>query len=375
MNIRVIIQISIEMDPNTNIISSKSLFSNDELDLLKELSDYSSNEETIVEFKNGQYGYYVGNQLDSKLDEIGMKNNDWKMCPICHEKLQDLYVATSECPKCGAEVNKLAEDHEIKKNGGGGYGGGGYSGGTRNYVSCDSKINIKRKLVNELKHKTYGNHVIPADIIEIAVDKFLTISEKKIHRGSVQRGLKGMLIKYTLDAHGMSKSTKIIGKIYGLSDKQLSAADAILREYDAQGVISIEYLNIDKTPIFVSKYINEFKIDKKYMGFIIEIISDADDIGIHLTNNYKPSTKAAGAFSLFVESYPELNISKSEIIKESTLTTSTVNHYYKKLVENIDKFAETYAKWSVPPPVKKTTKGKKKALSPTFPINFKLDLI
>lgn len=354
------------MDPNTDIISSKSLFSNDELDLLKELNDYPLNEETIVEFKNGQYGYYVGNQLDSKLDDIGMKNIDWKMCPICHEKLQDLYVASSECPKCGAEVNKLSEDHEIKKNGGGGF--------QRNYMNCDSKINIKRKLVNELKHKTYGNHVIPAHIIEIAVDKFLTISEIKIHRGSVQRGLKGMLIKYTLDANGMSKSTKIIGKIYGLSDKQLSAADAILREYDAQGVIKIEYLNVDKTPIFVSKYITEFKIDKKYLHFIMDLISNADDIGIHLTNNYKPSTKAAGAFSLFVESFPELNISKSEIIKESTLTTSTVNHYYKKLVENIDKLVDTYKEWSVPLPIKKATKGKKKILSPTFPIGFKLDL-
>ena len=135
----------------------------------------------------------------------GETNSDWKLCPKCKVRLQDLGFATSECSKCGAEINKNSEEQDIKK-------ASGFSGNTTtNYINFDSKAYVKVKIIKELKQKNYNSikHKIPVYVLEAAVDQFLTISEYKIHRGSVQRGLKGMLIKYKLDEHLMSKSTKI----------------------------------------------------------------------------------------------------------------------------------------------------------------------
>lgn len=357
------------LDQNTDIISSGSLFTNDELELLQQLDN-----ETFVEFKDGQY--YIDNTRDQNLNDINndslvsLDNDDWKQCPICHEKLHDLSVATSECPKCGAEVIKNSEDQELKKA-----GSGGFTGVTQpNYINCDSKSHIKRKLVNELKQKNYDSkkHMIPAFIIETAVDKFLTISERKIHRGSVQRGLKGMLIKYTLEENNMSKSTKVIGQIYGLTDKQLSAADALLRDYDAQGVIKINCLNIDRTASFINNYSNIFKIEPKYIPFINEIIIEADKMGIHLSNNFKPSTKATGAFLMFLASVPSVSIKRQDVIKESGLTSSTVNRYYNLLLSNVNLLVGVYQRWGIHPPVSEKMKSCSIPVLPS-PIIFKLE--
>jgi hypothetical protein len=365
------------MNLDTSINSSSSLFTDDELDMLKQLNNLEydpteSSNETFVEFKDGQYGYYIGEQFDqvkNDEDDAKIRNIDWKLCPVCHEKLQDLGVATSECPKCGAEIVKASEDHEIKKS-------GGFSGVTQpNYLNCDSKAHIKRKLINELKQKNYDTkkHMVPTFIIETAIDKFLTISEKKIHRGSVQRGLKGMLIKYTLDENNMSKSTKVIGQIYGLTDKQLSAADALIRDYAAQGIIKISCLNADRTVSFISNYVGVFGIDSKYVNFILELIAEADRVGVHLSNNYKPSTKATGAFLLFLSSFPDLPIKRTDVIKESGLTSSTVNRYYNLLLLNISLLTSVYNRWGIKLPVENKVKVQKNTLAPPPPITLILE--
>lgn len=202
-----------DIDLDINIISSSSLFSNHDLDLLQQLNNSNDpdieacdeDKEIIVEFRNGNYGYYeIDVNLKSNIDkqntnEKDIKNDDWKLCPMCHEKLQDSSIATSECPKCGAEINNVSEDQDIRK-------GGNFTGVVQsNYINCDSKGQIKRKLINELKKKTFdsGKHVIPISVIASAVDRFIQISSARIHRGSVQRGLKAMLIKYALDEFGM----------------------------------------------------------------------------------------------------------------------------------------------------------------------------
>ena len=118
------------MFSETNIISSDSLFTNDELDMLEQLNlTDDTNEkvdETIVEYKNGKYffqNYHSNdyfdpnsNNLDISLEEDykGETNSDWKLCPKCKVRLQDLGFATSECSKCGAEINKNSEEQDIK---------------------------------------------------------------------------------------------------------------------------------------------------------------------------------------------------------------------------------------------------------------------
>lgn len=356
---------------NSEIISSGSLFTCDELELLQQL-DASSSEratptsETIVEFKNGQYRYYSYGEIEMN-DNIDIKNDDWKQCPVCHEKLQDLSVATSECPKCGTEVIKISEEQELKKN------NSSFSGVTQpNYINCDSKAHIKRRIVNELKQKNYDTkkHLIPTFIIESAADKFLTIAEKKTHRGSIQKGMKGMLVKYALDENNMSKSSKDIGRMYGLTEKQLSTADALLRDYVAQGVIKISCLNVDRTASFINNYVNIFKIDYKYTPFINEIINEADKAGVHLSNNFKPSTKATGAFLVFLSSFPTINIKRSDVIKESGLTSSTVNRYYNLLLSNIYLLSNLYRKWGIRLPASEKTKIQ----PPSIPAPFILKL-
>lgn len=373
------------MFSETNIISSDSLFTNDELDMLEQLNlTDDTNEkvdETIVEYKNGKYffqNYHSNdyfdpnsNNLNISLEEDykGETNSDWKLCPKCKVRLQDLGFATSECSKCGAEINKNSEEQDIKK-------ASGFSGNTTtNYINFDSKAYVKVKIIKELKQKNYNSikHKIPVYVIEAAVDQFLTISEYKIHRGSVQRGLKGMLIKYKLDEHLMSKSTKIIGKIYGLTDKQLSTADALLRAYDAKGIIKIIYLNVDRTLSFISTYVNTFKIEQKYVNFVNDIINEADRKKVHLTNNFKPSTKATGAFILFVSSFPELNIKKNDIIKESELTSSTVNRYYNLLLDNLSLLAPVYNKWGIKMVTKESKSKSSKNLLPPIPVTIKLE--
>lgn len=376
---------------DTNIISSSSLFTNQELDLLQQLDDNVSinikptedlTKETFVEFRNGQYGYYAAHNQEFTNDDFlsddirvvneqDIKNNDWKMCPTCHEKLQNLSIATSECPKCGAEVINASEDQELKKSGGGGFSGIVQS----NYLNYDSKAHIKRKIVSELKQKSYNSdkHMIPAYIIEIAVEKFLIISKKKIHRGSVQRGLKVMLIKYTLDENNISKSTKVIGKIYNLDDKQLSAADALLRNYVAQGVIEINCLNVDRTAGFINNYINIFKIDTKYVSFINEIINEADKAGVHLSNNFKPSTKATGSFLLFLYSFSSIQVKSADVIKESGLTKSTVTRYFNLLLNNIALLKPVYNRWGIRPPISLEKKNINKTIMPPPYVIFKLE--
>ena len=338
-----------------DIISSDSLFTNDELDMLDQLNTFK--DETLInEYKNGLFTheYYSNDHFNPNINSLNEtpennKNADYKVCPKCKGRLQDLGVATSECSKCGAEISNNSEDHEIKK-------ASGFTGSTQmNYINCDSKAYIRTKIIKELKQKNYDGetlHKIPAEIIEAAVDKFLTISEKKIHRGGIQRGLKGMLIKYMLDERGINKSTKIIGQIYKLTDKQLSAADALIRYYVAEGVISINCLNVDNTQSFIVNYVKLFGIELKYVKFIYDIILEANRHGIHLINNFKPSTKATGAFLLFIDSFPNLKISKEVVIKQSGLTSSTVYKYYNLMQDKIHLVNDVYVAWKITPPVK-----------------------
>jgi hypothetical protein len=313
------------MIEDTNIISSSSLFSLDDLELLKKL-------DTPSPVDNNRYQNYINDKSDINSTTDDEIKDNWKLCPICHFKLQDLNVSSAECSKCGVEASSITN---------------------ASYIIPESKINIKKKIMYDLKQKNNDSikHKIPIFILEDAIDKFITISEKKIHRGSVQKGIKAMLIKYALDENNMSKSTKIIGQMYKLTDKQLSAADAILREYDAQGVIKIKNLNIDRTFCFINNYIKIFNIDEQHTNFMIDIINEAEKIGIHLLNNFKPSTKATGAFLLYTSSFPELKIKKCDIIKESGLTTSTVNRYYNLLFDNIEKFRHIYDFWNIKMPI------------------------
>ena len=362
----------------TTIISSDSLFSCDDLDKLNQLNLSSDNSpETIIhEVRNGQY--FVCSAFDPNANNLNFEisetntneiNKDWKVCPNCKVRLQDLGVATSECSQCGAEINKMSEEQDIKKT-------CSYTGTTTaNYLNCDSKAYVRTKIVKELKQKSIDSnkHKIPQFVIEDAVDQFLTISEHKIHRGSVQRALKAKLIQYKLIESNMIKPSKIIAQMFGLTDKQLSAADALLREYDAGGIIKIACLNIDRTDSFIRNYINIFKIDTKYANFIIELINEADRKKVHLTNNFKPSTKATGAFILFLNSFPDLAIKKSEVIKESGLTSSTVNRYYNLLMDNIHLLIGIYNKWGILPPIKETKIQKEKAILPPTPVVIKLE--
>jgi len=361
----------------TDIISSDSLFSNDDLEKLGQLNDFDHEPETIIEVRNGQYFVCSAfdpnannlNNINDHTENGNEVNKDWKVCPICKVRLQDSGFATSECSQCGAEINKNSEDQEIKKV--------STFGGTvtANYLNCDSKAYVRTKIVKELKQKSYDStkHKIPQYIVEDAVDQFLTISEHKIHRGSVQRGLKWKLIQYKLIENDMIKSSKIIAQIAGLTDKQLSAADALLREYDAEGVIKIQCLNVDRTESFIKNYINIFKIESKYGNFISELINEADRKKVHLTNNFKPSTKATGAFILFLSSFPHLEIKKIDVIKESGLTSSTVNRYYNLLIDNIHLLTSVYVRWSIQPPSKEQKKPVPKVLIPPTPVIIKLE--
>jgi hypothetical protein len=284
-------------------------------------------------------------------------------------RLQDLGMASSECSQCGAEINKNSEEQDAKKP-------STYSGSTTaNYLNCDSKAYVRTKIVKELKQKSIDSvkHKIPQFVIEDAVDQFLTISEHKIHRGSVQRALKAKLIQYKLIESNMIKPSKVIAYMFGLTDKQLSASDALLREYDAAGIIKIACLNVDRTDSFIRNYTNIFKVDGKYANFVIDLINEADRKKVHLTNNFKPSTKATGAFILFLSSFPDIGIKKSEVIKESGLTSSTVNRYYNLLIDNIHLLLSVYTKWGICPPTREQKIKEVKPTLPPTPVSIKLE--
>lgn len=357
---------------DTEIICGADLFGQDTLNKLEQL-EIVDPEETIIEVRCGEYFscsafdpnssnlMYSGTNSDNEI------NTDWKICPTCKLKLHDLGMASSTCSQCGTVLEKNSEEQDIKKN-------TSFSGSTTtSYFNCDSKAYVRTKIIKELKQKSIDsvNHKIPQYIIEEAVDLFLAISEYKIHRGYVQRALKAKLIQYKLIEYGMIKPSKVIAQMFGLSDKQLSAADALIREYDAAGIIKIPCLNVDRTDNFIRNYINTFKIDIKYATFIAELINEADIKKIHLLNNFKPSTKATGAFILFLCSFPELELKKSDVIKESGLTSSTVNRYFNLLIDNIHLLTNVYKRWNIKPPSKEIKKENKT----TPPIEFTIKLV
>lgn len=358
---------------NTDIICGADLFGSDVLNKLEQLDIV--NQETIIEVRRGKYfscsafDPNVGNLMHNGTNLESEINEDWKVCPNCKVKLQDLGMASSECSKCNVEINKSAEEQDVKKF-------TPFSGSsTISYFNNDSKAYVRTKIVKELKQKSINSvkHKIPQYIIEEAVDLFLTISEHKIHRGYVQRALKAKLIQYKLIEYGMIKSSKIIALMFGLTDKQLSAADALIREYDAAGIIKIPCLNIDRTDSFIRNYINTFKIDLKYASLIADLINEADRKKVHLLNNFKPSTKATGAFILFLASFPEIGIKKSEVIKESGLTSSTVNRYYNLLMDNINLLTPVYTRWGIKPPAKENKIKENKSFFPPIEFTIKVD--
>lgn len=355
-----------------DIISSDSLFSNETLEQLNQLSVYSDSPETLIEVRNGQY--FVCSAFDPNANNLNIPtsnntnseiNDEWKVCPMCKVRLQDLGFAMSECSQCGAEIAKHADEQDMKKS-------NGFTGIVMpNFTNCDAKIYVRGKIIKELKQKSFDStkHKIPMDIIEDAVDQFLMISEHKTHRGPVQRALKAKLIQYKLIEKDLIKTSKVIAQIFGITDKQLSAADTLIREYVALGIIQIDRLNVDKTNIFVRNYIKHFNIDGKYADFIIEIINEADKKNVHLINGFKPSTKATGAFVLFLASFPELEIKKSDVIKESDLTPSTVNRYHNLLMDNIHLLERVYKRWDIKSP----SKDQKKSIQKNIPTTFKLE--
>jgi transcription initiation factor TFIIIB Brf1 subunit/transcription initiation factor TFIIB len=303
--------------------------------------------------------------IDTNNEETDLKHN-WQLCENCNvdAMYQDFSLI---CPKCGAEIQNIdssSENYSFSKkstditkiDGKNSYT---YNKSLRttcsNYPEWNKTKSVKR--LNKFSYESKSEKT-PDYINQRVIELFENIRKVKTFRGTGQNRILAAIVYYILQEEGMARQPRAIAELHGISEKDLSKGDSIVRQYLEENVIDIS-INNDNHRNFVDKYLAILDINPhKYKNIIMDIINRSEYKKIYRTKTPKPSTKCVGAIYLIIRSDPKLKkkITKEIIVLKCSISKSTFISNFHLLVANKSKFKKVYAKY-------------KKKLNLTFPSN------
>ena len=333
-------------------ILSDSATDDDWMNLLKDISNYSSDDDDV----RGMYESCKDIQSNTKIDlEIqvnlnGEKSTKFTICTKC-ETEGKINEGSVHCVSCGLEtiivddtskfsfaVNK---DHNTSDNSFMSFnfiGKNSYCYQRSFLKTCADyssfrKNNNRKELYNY--NYQYEGKKIPKNAIKLAIELFSKIKENNyVFRGNGKKGVLGACLFYACVMNHITKTPREIASVMEIEERFLSQGDRVVQELNEKGVISIPTILRPLTD-YLDQYFPALCIPLKYKQFIIDIIDRAEKKNVHILNDSRTTTKCIGAIYLLINRVCELNkISKDHIVKECNISKSTFIRYYNLLLIN-----------------------------------------
>ena len=282
------------------------------------------------------------------------EEKDWQICENCNVSAihQDFLLV---CPECGVEIQNIdsaSENYSYCKKSNDitkieGKNSYTYNKSLRTTCSNYSEWNKAKsiKKLNKFSYETKAERT-PEYVNKQVIEQFEKIRKIKTFRGTGQNRVLAAISYYIMKEEGLIRQPRSIAELHGLSEKDLSKGDSIVRQYIEEKVIDLP-VNHDVHELFIDKYLSLLNIDAdKYKKIILEIIERGEKKRIYRRKTPKPSTKCVGSIYLIIRSDKSLSITKEEIINKCNISKTTFISNYQLLLSKKKIYKKIYQKYS-----------------------------
>ena len=160
-------------------------------------------------------------------------------------------------------------------------------------------------------------------IIEQAKAYYKKISEKRLSRGSVRRGLIACCILYACKAHNVPRSVKEIGEMCNISVAILNKTTKIFTTLLKDEVDNTNGVNVDD---LISRFCNVFQFDHKEHHSILRDVRKVHDYVLdHNILHGKTPTSVASGIIYFILQHRGYEIDKNLIVAHHKVSFVTLN--------------------------------------------------
>lgn len=304
------------------------------------------------------------------------------ICADCGILLQRKNVNTCICPVCGLEIHdEIYTDcftNNINKPSFEGslpfkvVGFGCDAKVLSNKIRCSSSsyaATRRKKMINHLLKKIYNvdnsKETIPMFIIEEAVDTFLKLQTKQpfVKRAGGLDAVFAALVNSLCIKYGIARKHKIIVSALGVGENQISQGHKMLLPFRYAGIINL-YEGYGNDADYINQYFDKLGLGEwqNYKEFVVNLIEETRVDKIKdPRNNSRPTTRIAGAIYIMCEHLGITKVNKDCIVRECSLSKSTITRYVNLVQTYINKpeVTEVFIRHNVPlvaPSTKKSNK-------------------
>jgi len=321
--------------------------------------------------------------IASNLEDLNLsfdKPNNFKFinnnvnCDSCNgtiSKYKNLYA----CNDCGLEMDNItlgtddsysvSATTECNVNSDGFMnikfiGRGSYGNNRSLYKSCaDYKKYRKNHTFKDMKNLNIQSDKlhIPNFVSKDAIEMFGKVKEANVVlRTNGHKGILSACVYYACYNNGISKTPTELAKHFGIEEKFHSKGIRVLKDLNEKGLLKLpenvstirDYVERNLTLINIP-YVSNQGIN--YRDFVIEIILKAEEKKLHIINDCKNTTKAAGTIYLLTRRISEYNsISKELLDKEWEISKTTYIRYYKMILRYHKLFKPIFKRHRIPMP-------------------------
>lgn len=228
------------------------------------------------------------------------------------------------------------------------------------YKTCASytkfrKYNILREMKTLMLHSK--DHSIPKHILKEANDLFAKVKDANVVlRANGHKGVISACIYYACYNNDISKTPTELSKLMGIEEKFHSKGIRVLQDLNENGLIELPR-SVSTISDFVERnlealYIPHEENGIRYRDFVMAIILKAERKKLHVINDCKNTTKAAGAIYLLTRRIPKYNsIAKETMDKEWKISKTTYIRYYKMIIRYYKFFKKIFKQYGIPMPI------------------------
>jgi transcription initiation factor TFIIIB Brf1 subunit/transcription initiation factor TFIIB len=347
-------------------ILSESATDEDWMNLLQDISNYSSDDEDARGMYESSQSTHNNIDLEIQVNLGDEKLPKFTICTKCNieGKISD---GSIHCVGCGIETivvddaNKFSftvdKDHNTSDNSFMSFnfiGKNSYCYQRSFLKTCANyssfrKNNNRKDLYNY--NYQYEGKKIPKTSIKLAIELFSKIKENNyVFRGNGKKGVLGACLFYACVMNHITKTPREIASIMDIEERFLSQGDRIVQELNEKGIISIPTILRPLTD-YLDQYFPSLGIDIKYKQFIVDLIERAEKKNIHIVNDSRTTTKCIGGIYMLITRLKELqSITKDKIVKECSISKSTFIRYYNLLLINWKILKPVFKKHRIPMP-------------------------
>lgn len=227
---------------------------------------------------------------------------------------------------------------------------------TSNYKKTQRKTTIEQMTRTVFQ---YQGNKIPQNLVLAAAEFYCSVQMHCIKRAKVRIGTMAACLYRVCRDNGITRKPKEIADIFGIAQNDLSGGDKILDDLVSQNLITppkvagasanrdsgFYYDHQTETENFLRRYFEALQIPievtdaagqqvkSPYYEFVHSLIRFT--VKYHIADNSITSSKCAGSIYILVSRCKELQIDRSRLEREFSISKSTFNRFSKAVFEEL----------------------------------------